>query len=217
MASRRMPMSKFLAVAIALASSVLFAQLAVAAAPGPDGNRGHLNRLLHNPAVIAHLGLTPEQARSAQSISNAVIESHRSAFETALKPGTKRERVPLVKDLFITINEETFGKLAAVVSQPQQQRLKQIEIQTFGLRALGRPAVIQYLELTSAQSDQLGKVGDAMGDRISGIHKASDMSAAAKKEATGRIRQDALGEARQVLSPEQWVRWELLIGAEFRQ
>lgn len=42
------------------------------------------------------------------------------------------------------------------------------------------------------------------------------MSRAAKKEATGKIRQDALAEARQVLGPEQWVRWELLIGAEFR-
>lgn len=163
MASRRTPMSKFLAVAVALVASVLFVQPAAAAPPGPDGNRGHLNRLLHNPAVIAHLGLTAEQARSAQAASNAVIESHRAAFETALKPGTKPERVALVKDLFIAINEETFGRPAAVVSLPQHQRLKQIEIQTFGLRALGRPAVIQYLELTPAQSDRLAKVGDAMG------------------------------------------------------
>ncbi|BBK30792.1 hypothetical protein EDC65_1772 [Stella humosa] len=216
MASHHVRMSKFRLGAIALFSAVLFAQTASAAAPGPDGNRGHLNRLLHNPTVIAHLGLTAEQARAAQGISNAVIESQRVEFETALKPATKAERVPLVKDLFIAVNADTFKRLESVISAAQNQRLRQIEIHTFGVRAFGRPAVIQYLELTPAQTERLSKVGDAMGDQLSGLHKSSAMSAAEKKEATGRIRTAALAEARQAMSPEQWVRWELLIGAEFR-
>lgn len=208
---------KFRLAAVALIAAALLAQPAVAAAPGPDGNRGHLNRLLHDKAVIAHLGLTDEQARAAQAASNAAVESHRAAFETALKPGTKAERVPLVKDLFITVNEDTFRRLEGVITPAQHQRLRQIEIHTFGVRAFGRPAVVEYLGLTPEQAARLNAVGDAMGEQIGGIHKASDMNAAAKAEATARIRRAALAEARQAIGPEQWVKWELLVGAEFRR
>ncbi len=206
MTSNRVYISRFrTAAAVLFASAVLLAQPVAAAPPGPDGNRGHLNRLLHDPAVVAYLGLTDEQARAAQAVSDAVIESHRAAFETALKPETKAERVPLVKDVFISVNAETF------------ERLEQIEMQTFGVRAFGRPAVVEYLDLTASQRERLDKIGNAMGDRLSGIHRSSDLSAAEKKEATGKIRLEAISQARQAVSAEQWVKWELLTGAEFRR
>ena len=218
MTSNRVYISRIrTAAAVLFASAVLLAQPAAAAPPGPDGNRGHLNRLLHDPAVVAYLGLTDEQASAAQAVSDAVIESHRAAFETALKPETKAERVPLVKDVFISVNAETFERLEKVVGVHRSERLEQIEVQTFGVRAFGRPAVVEYLDLTAAQRERLDKIGTAMGDRLSGIHRSSDLSAAEKKEATGKIRLEAMSQARQAISPEQWVRWELLTGAEFRR
>ena len=200
-----------------LALLVLFGQSSVAAPPGPDGNRGHLNRLLHDHALIDHLGLTDDQARSAQAVSNDVVENHRAAFEKALKPETKAERVPLVKEVFISVNEDTFERLKNVISADQHQRLMQIEMQTFGIRAFGRPSVIEYLGLTSSQSDSLNKLGNSMGDKLSSIHSSSSLSSVEKEEATSRIRHAALQEARQYVEPEQWVKWELLTGAGFDQ
>lgn len=194
---------------------MLLADPALSAPPGPDGNRGHLNRLLHDPALIDHLGLTGEQAATAQKISNDVIENHRAAFDKALTSDNKAERVPLVARVFVSVNAETFDRLARVIDVHQRQRLEQIEIQTFGIRAFSRPAVIDHLGLTPSQRNELRSLGNRTGEQLSGLHRSSTLSAAEKSDSARRIRHDALREARQRLNAGQWVKWELLTGAEF--
>lgn len=203
--------------AILLVSVALLPQPSVSAPPGPDGNRGHLNRLLHDQAVIEYLGLTDQQAQSAQAVSNDVLEKHRAAFDKALSPATKAERVPLVKQVFISVNKDTFDGLASVMNASQYERLQQIEMQTFGIRAFDRPTVVEYLKLTPTQRKDLNALARSMGEKLSGIHRSSDLSAEDKKAAAGKIRRDGLHQARQFIGPDQWVKWELLIGAEFQQ
>jgi hypothetical protein len=190
---------------------------AYSAAPGPDGNRGHLNRLLHNEKVMDHLGLTEKQSSKAQAISDEVVENHRAAFENALQPETMAERVPLVARVFRSVNADTFERLEDVLSEAQHKRLKQIEIQTFGVRAFGRPSVIEYLDITPPQQQDLNAVGDEMGRQLSGLHQSSTLSDDEKQRQGLKIRLTALQEAREVLGATQWVRWELLTGAEFRR
>lgn len=203
--------------AILLVTVVLLPQPSVSAPPGPDGNRGHLNRLLHNQAVIEYLGLTDQQAQSVQAVSNDVLEKHRAAFETALIPETKAERVSLVKQVFISVNKDTFDGLESVINASQHERLQQIEMQTFGIRAFDRPTVVEYLKLTPSQRKDLNTLAGSIGEKLSGIHRSSDLSPDEKKEAAGKIRRDGLQDARQFIGPDQWVKWELLIGAEFQQ
>jgi len=193
----------------------LLAQPALGAAPGPDGNRGHMNRLLHNPAVINHLGLSSQQAKAAQDASNAVVESFRAAFEQASSLGTREEKVGHVARTFVSITERTFAQLKDILSPAQHQRLQQIEIQTFALRAFGRPAVVEYLQLTDAQQRALKAIASTAGEQSKANFQSKTLSATEKAQQGKKIRDTALQNVRQQLSAEQWIKWELLTGARF--
>ncbi|GAA5232538.1 hypothetical protein GCM10025795_08870 [Verticiella sediminum] len=127
----------------------------------------------------------------------------------------KAERVPQVARVFVAVNAETFDRLKDVVSAAQHERLKQIEIQTFGVRAFGRPEVIDELGLTVSQQDALRLLGTDTGERLAGIQRSTSLTAAEKSRLAGEIRGSALRDARKHLSAEQWVKWELLTGAAF--
>lgn len=198
-----------------LITAFLCSSMAMSAQPGPDGNRGHLNRLLHNPAVIEHLGLTAGQAASAKRLSNETVEAHRADFERALAPDTKSERVPLVAKVFVSVNKETFGALKGVLSDAQLARLKQIEIQTFGIRSLARPATVRSLDMDPSQVDVIRDIANKAGSKLSNLHRSGNLSAAEKASRANAIQETAFANARQFLTQEQWVRWELLVGADF--
>lgn len=201
--------------AVLLMAALLFSLPAISAQPGPDGNQGHLNRLLHNSTVVQHLGLSHEEAEAAQSVSNDVVEAHREDFEHALMPAEKSDRVPRVARVFVSVNQDTFRTLESVLSDDQRQRLKQIEIQTFGVRALTRPAIAQQLNLEPSQIARLRDISSDAGSQLSTLKQSSDISPSEKSVQAQTIRRAAINEARHLLTEEQWVTWELLTGAEF--
>jgi len=221
MTTRNTPSRKFLRRArtrvgcAMLGLCALLAQPALGAAPGPDGNRGHMNRLLHNPAVIQHLGLSSQQATAAQNASNAVVEHYRAAFEAASTLDTREAKVGHVARTFVSITAQTFDQIKDILSPAQHQRLQQIEIQTFALRAFGRPAVVEYLQLTDAQQDALKAIANTAGEQSKANFQSKTLSAAEKAQQGQKIRETALQNVRQELSAEQWIKWELLTGARF--
>jgi len=200
---------------IVLMIALLCSLPALSAPPGPDGNRGHLNRLVHNPVVTEHLGLTAEQAEASQQASNAAVEAHRADFVEALAPATKKERVPLVAKVFVSVNRATFERLEDIISDAQLKRLEQIEIQTFGVRALARPATVEQLGLEPSQVKEMRSIGNNAGKQLSALHQSEDLDRAEKKDKARGIQRQAMDDVRQALSAEQWVKWELLTGAPF--
>jgi|GEM_PF-1848882 len=198
-----------------LSVSAVFAQPVLAAEPGPDGNRGHMNRLLHNPTVITHLGLSEAQAKAAQEASNAVVEQHRADFEAASKLGSREEKVAHIARTFVSITGHTFDRLKAVLNPAQHQRLQQIEIQTFALRAFGRPGVVEYLQLSDAQQKALKAIASEAGEQTKANFQSKTLSSEQKSLQGKQIRDNALQKVRQQLSAEQWIKWELLVGARF--
>lgn len=201
----------------ALAVGLLLASPAQAAAPGPDGNRGHLSRLLHNQKVIDHLGLTVEQASAAQSVSNAAVEHHRSDFDKALEAPERAERVPQVAQVFVLTDARAHEGLKTVLSPHQLQRLQQIQLYTLAMRAFTRADVAQQLELSAAQQQAFNDLTASAGAKLSGIQRSQTVSAADKSQQVRQVRAEALEQVQQQLSAAQWLQWELLSGAAFTQ
>lgn len=194
--------------------TLLASSLAYSHEPSPDGNRGHLNRLLKNPLVEEHLDLSPDQAVVIRRISDEVLQDHREAFTQAMAAGTKAERVSLVAKVFLATNAQTFARMSEVLSEHQLHRLEQIEVQTMGVRAFQRPSVVESLSLSSTQLSELKALGDSNGAQLSALHRSpSETSSNAEK--ARELRKAALAEARKLLRAEQWVKWELLTGAYF--
>lgn len=199
---------------IALALAVL--QPAFPAAPGPDGNRGHLYRLLHNTTVLEHLDFSVQQKKRAQEIVAGVVEQHREAFEVAMRPPTKAERVPLVRKVFLSITADVFRQLKDILEEAQFRRLKQIELQLFGLRGFQRPEIIAALQMTPEQAQAVQVVANEAGKQLSMLHRHEAPLAEGEKRVTrASIKAEGLAQVRELLTPLQWIRWELLVGARF--
>lgn len=196
-------------------SAMCVSGLAFSAGPGPDGNRGHLNRLLHNQNVITYLGLSNEQVHAAQSISNDVIEQHRENFDIAMAVEDRSERVQQVAQIFVTTNTITFDRLKNILSAEEHQRLKQIDIQTFGVRSFRRPEIISHLDLTQAQQEDLLVLAGDAGKQLAEISRSKTLSTDEKTTLARDIRSSALLTARQYLDETQLLKWDLLTGAEF--
>jgi len=191
------------------------AQLAQNGKPGPDGNRGHVSKLLHNPRVIAHLGLSDTQVKAARDVSNTVVENHRPDFERALDPATRSGRGAAIA-VFIAVELETLAALEGILSKAQLDRLRQIELQSFSaLRAFGRPVVADYLGLTDAQKNALKTIRDEASAKTRANFQSQALSAAEKSAANAKIDEYAVQRIQQTLNAEQWVKWELLTGARF--
>jgi len=218
MTSRIAPLPRLL-LAAALSLGAVLHQPALAqpaeGKPGPDGNRGHVSKLLANPRVTAHLGLSDAQLSAAQAASDAVLERHRADFDRALDPATRTGRGAAVP-VFVAVELQTLDALADILSAAQLTRLRQIELQSFSpLRALGRAVVADHLGMTDAQKTALQAIRDDASAKTRANFQSQTLSAAEKTAANQKVNDDAVLAFRQQLSAEQWVKWELLTGARF--
>lgn len=201
-------------VVFALASS--FATPAVAQpreTPGPDGNQGNLARVLQDVAVQKELELTEEQIAAAKSASLQVLEKHREDFVQALRSDDKPTSIRIV---FVAVTNETFELLDDLLSPKQMTRLKQIELQYFGARALGRPNVIEALRLTDEQKKAFDEIAVRYGELMRGAFTDRTLDAAAKAAKRNALRDKLTDEIVGHLDAEQQKAWHELVGEPFR-
>lgn len=188
---------------------------AFSSGPGPDGNKGHLNRLLHNSNVISYLSLSEEQATTAQAISNEIIESRRIDFEIAMSIEERSDRAHNISFIFIDTDKLTFEKLSEVLSKEQYSRLKQIDVQTFGVRSFRRPDVIDYLMLTDDQKTSILDIANQAGRQLAEISRSQQLSTDEKSIMLNSVRLNALESAKLILDQYQIIKWDLLTGSYF--
>lgn len=184
--------------------------------PGPDGNPGNLARLLQNPAVIREIGLSEEQASAAKRTSQQVLEKHRQAFADAWALGPGQQRRVKVGEVFLSVTNDTFAELQSVLEPAQLTRLKQIELQFFGARALGRPNVVAVLELTPEQQRDFLKLASEFGEKLGSAFGDQELSPHQREEKRAALRAEAAREIRNRLTDKQRPAWDQLLGEPFQ-
>ncbi|MBX9652265.1 hypothetical protein K2Y11_01460 [bacterium] len=181
--------------------------------PGPDGNQGNLARVLQNITVQKELALTEEQVTKARAASMAVLEKHRQDFAKALESDNKRDEI---RKVFLAVTDETFEALTSILDSKQLERLKQIELQFFGARALGRPKVIAALKPTEEQKKAFDALGDRFGEKMRLVATDSASSPAEKAKKRSAVNDELAKEIANILDENQQREWSKLIGERFR-
>lgn len=181
--------------------------------PGPDGNQGNLARVLQNQAVQKELALTEEQVTKAGAASMVVLEKHRQDFVKALESDNKRDEI---RKVFLAVTNETFEALASILDSKQLVRLKQIELQFFGARALGRPNVIAAMKPTEEQKKVFDALGDRFGEKMRLVATDSTLSPSEKAMKRTAVNDELATEIAIILDKKQREEWNKLIGERFR-
>ncbi len=139
------------------------------------GGRGGGASLLSIPEVQKELKLEQAQIDLIQGLRN---NSFNRDELRSLTPEQRRER-------FAQIRQQQEKQLAEILDAKQLARLKELEIQQAGVRALQRPSVQEALRLTPAQKEQL------------------QAASTAEREAMRQVLQGFRGNGGQQVTPEQ--------------
>lgn len=148
-------------VALTLAAAPILAQGPGGRGPGGFPGRGPGGpmmggglRMLAIPEVQKELKLDPAQVdllRGLQAESDAKM---RSLFDRSRGDGGSRESS---RAEFEKLRAEQDKQVAEILDAKQRARLKQLEVQQSGVRALGQPAVQKQLALTAEQKQKIGQ------------------------------------------------------------
>jgi hypothetical protein len=188
--------------------------------------------LIMNKRVQEELNLTADQARSLEVGLRKVQEKYREQFANVpvVRPGTdpRPGAAPMpdpktVAELVHKRDAENKKVLAEVLKPEQASRLKQIELQLEGLRALTNKEVALALKLTDDQKSQVKKLFDGIATATSmaappGLTGPEGLDAANKAfgEAWNKAFKAATEKIPSLLTPEQRRRWEGMTGAPFQ-
>ena len=210
--------------------TILFGSPAHARVPHKWSDDESLVRLLVVEAVQKDLGLTADQIekiRSSVRSSQTRWREFNAKLHEILPPGqsfpseeaaTRQRKEQTLSEDYKREGKEMRTKLLAMLTADQNERLKQIELQTAVAAALARPEIIHALQISEEQGKKIDVLKDRLSDKFSppdlrhlnskerrqktiDFMKESDKASAA----TNRLVLD-------VLTPEQRAKFEKLRG-----
>lgn len=138
---------------LALGGALLFIAAGPTLAQGRRGGgfgRGGPGMLMMMPEVRAELKLDAAQAELVTALQEEMRTKAQAAFQDfqSLSPEERQKR-------FAAFSAEYNKEIAKILDPKQMARLKQLEIQRDGNRALGRPEVADQLKLTADQRSRI--------------------------------------------------------------
>ncbi len=206
----RIRSARFLSLALAIGLiAPLFAQQ-----PGRGGaGRGvTTSMLLGQKSVQEELKLTEDQVKKIETISKDL----RTKYADDLKDFQNREKF---QEAMKKMNEEQTKLLADVVKPEQMKRVKQIEVQVGGLRALTNEDVQKALKLTEKQIEQVKAMTEDLAKDSKSIRDDAGKDRAKLTEAMAKINtlsKEASAKFLSGLSADQKTAWKELTGDEFK-
>jgi hypothetical protein len=128
------------------------------AQPGRGGFGGGISvaMLAEQKSVQEEVKLTDDQVAKVKKVTEDVRKKYDDDLKAARKDKDREKSAALNKK----ISEETNKGLTDVLKPDQLKRIKQIELQLGGLRALSRDEVAKELKLTDKQQEDLKGRGE---------------------------------------------------------
>ena len=191
----------------ALSAALLLAAPALAQPPrgGMQRGGGGIGMLLGNKSVQDELKITDDQKKKIEEFAAKQQEARRGMQD--LSQEERRE-----KNQELTKQAEAFAK--EVLTADQQKRIKQIVIQTAGLRAFAMEDVVKELKLTDEQKEKLKALSDDMRkDQQELFSGGGDQQENMKKFQA--LNKEYLTKASALLTDEQKKVWTELTGKPF--
>lgn len=177
-------------------------------------------QLINRPEVQAELKLTDEQKRQIQDILNKSREDMQSLMENARSGGGGPEEM---QRMFQEHNQAVTKKINAVLTPEQAKRLKEINIQVQGIRAILDPEVQKELGLSVDQKAQIQKAQQenqrAMMEMFQGQRGGGgggNVNREAMREARDKMNKQFEDALTKVLTPEQAQKLKEMGGAPFK-
>jgi hypothetical protein len=121
---------------------------------GMGGGMG-VQGLLQNEKVAKEIELTAEQKEKLQAVAKEVQESFQS-MRSEMQGLSQEERTKKMQEAM----EKTQKKVEGVLLPHQLKRIKEIQLQVQGIRALSNPEVVKELGLSSDQQEKIKTVND---------------------------------------------------------
>jgi hypothetical protein len=201
----------------ALVVSPVFAQQPMRGGGG-FGQMG-IAQMVTNKSVQEELKLTPDQVTTFTKASEEV----KTKFKAEMDKAKDAKDFKAMGEVMKTMNEESTKvllKIADDTLKPDQvKRLKQIELQVGGTRALASNADVQKtLKLTESQVGEIKAINEDAQKDIQEVRKGAGRDPEKLKEVktkTDAINKDATEKVLNKLSPEQKKEWIDMTGPKF--
>ncbi len=196
-------------------------------AQGPGGGGGFFGRgggsgamLLAIPEVQKELNLSADQKDQLKTIADGIQEKIRASFTEGSRPDFQNmsdaERQKFRDDMQKRFAEVTKGvdeKVAGILDAKQNARLKELQLQREGARALLRPEVCKKLDLTEKQQADIKKIQDDA--RPTGGAFGRNMSDEDRKKLREKF-EKAQKDSLAVLNDDQMLDWTNMCGKTFK-
>ncbi|MGE3313631.1 MAG: redoxin domain-containing protein [Planctomycetaceae bacterium] len=164
--------------------------------------------LLHEPAAIAELKLSPSQQASFQSFLDELDLRY---FPLRNKP-TEVAIAGISK-----LAAEARAQLKTLLEPPQQKRLNELRLQQLGNRALLQEEVIQKLGYTESQKQKIREINEATQAGVAALQKEATDGKPRKllEQKHAKLQTDQQKKIVAILKPEQIANLKSLYGAPF--
>jgi hypothetical protein len=183
--------------------------------PGPGATTSpafNPQPFIMHPIVGQNLGLTSQQQQQLTTTQQQLMNNFNTRMQglNNLPQAEQNARMQTLRNQFNT----QFGTAAnGILTQQQQQRLQQLQLQQPGFSAFGQPAMQSQLNLTPNQVSQLATKQADFNRQLQQIRMTQDPGRRAQLwEQLRDSRMDAL---RSVLTPQQLQTWSQLTGRPF--
>jgi len=155
-------MARF-ATAVALAAGLVGLAFAQRGGGGFGGGFGQTGpaQLINSKTVQADLKASEEQVTKLKDWAKGWATKSREMMQEKLKDVPMEERFQKMAEVNAEISKEAYTEIGKVLDEKQVKRLKQIELQLAGTRALSMKDVSEGLKITEEQTTKIREIGMA--------------------------------------------------------